>query len=48
MNPSSTDSIVSVTYGGLSGITLQPTGHPEYAKTLAALLNNQTSIYCAN
>jgi hypothetical protein len=47
-NPSSTDSIVSVTYGGLAGITLQPTGHPEYAKTLSALLNNQASIYCAN
>jgi hypothetical protein len=48
MNPSASDSIVSVTYGGLSGITLQPTGHPEYAKTLSALLSNQTSIYCAN
>jgi hypothetical protein len=48
MSSSATDTITSVTYGGLSGITLQPTGHPEFAKTLSALLSNQTSIYCAN
>jgi hypothetical protein len=45
---SATDTINSVTYNGLSGISLQPTGHPELVKTLSALLNNQTSIYCAN
>jgi hypothetical protein len=46
--PSATDTINSVTYNGLSGISLQPTGHPELVKTLSALLSNQTSIYCAN
>lgn len=45
---SATDTINYVNYGSLSGITLQPTGHPELAKTLSTLLNGSTSIYCAN
>ncbi len=48
MNPSASDTITSVTYGGLGGIILQPTGHPEFAKTLSQLLNNQPTIFCAN
>jgi hypothetical protein len=50
MNPSATDTIVAVTYGGLSTITLQPTGHPEFAKSLAALLNitANPTIVCGN
>jgi len=47
--PSPSDSITTVTYGGLSSIMLQPSGHPELAKSLASMLpGGMTSIVCAN
>jgi hypothetical protein len=43
------DTITSVTYTNLGSIKLQPTGHPELAKTLAEMLPGMaTSIYCGN
>jgi hypothetical protein len=47
--PSAADTINYVNYGGLSGIMLQPIGHPELVKSLSSMLPNaMTAIYCAN
>lgn len=49
--PSATDTINSVTWGGLTGIILQPIGHSEFARSLGSMLPNgatMPTIYCAN
>ena len=47
--PSPSDTISSVTYNNLGSISLQPTGHPELAKTLSSMLPGMTTfITCAN
>jgi len=45
--PSPSDSISSVTYSNLGSISLQPAGHPEFARTLSSMLPAmQTFITC--
>jgi hypothetical protein len=49
--PSATDTINSVTWGGLTAIMLQPIGHSEFVRSLASMLPNgatMPTIYCAN